>query len=235
MLQKKVPLNQTYKEKSTFKDYPKIKFLKKGYESFCLNRTNWGKYGRSYDCAITLYNVNMKDKIICELGARDSLFSSYLTRSSKKVYASDNFEGWGDLGSLEYWDDLWKRSSFDPEKHVSNFQDMRSLSYDDNSMDVIVSFSAIEHIPDDGDILASREMGRVCKKGGVVVVGTDLCLNHTWHGGGYFYDKDSLFERIINNSGCELIGEYDFSFENSDKHFLNGLEYTSVIFFLRKV
>ena len=32
-----IPLNQTYKEKQTFLDYPDIKSLYRKYENFCLN------------------------------------------------------------------------------------------------------------------------------------------------------------------------------------------------------
>ena len=229
-----IELNQSYKVSATLEEYSDIKKMKEEYERFCLETTDWGKYGRSYDCCVAMHGVDFNGKTICELGARDSLFSSYVTKFVEKVYASDTFIGWGDLGDLNHWDKLWKKSAINPERHVSHFQDMTRLSYDNNSMDVVVSFSAIEHIPGNGDIAAAKEMGRVCKPGGFVIIGTDMCRNHKWHGGGYFYDEDSLFERIINSTGCKLVGDYDFDFGNSDKNSFNGLEFTSVIFVLKK-
>jgi len=230
----KIPLNQSYKQKNTLEQYPEVKRIKDEYENFCLKNTNWGKYGRSYDCSIAMHQVDFNDKIVCELGARDSLFSSYLTKYVNKVYASDIFEGWGDLGDINYWDNLWKKSTLKPEKHVSHLQDMTKLTYDDNSMDIVVSFSAIEHV-NNGDIQSIREMARICKPGGKIIISTDFCMKHIWYGGGYFYDEASLFERLIKSSGCFLDGDYDFSFEGSDKHVLNNeLDYTSVFFILNK-
>jgi hypothetical protein len=78
-------------------------------------------------------------------------------------------------------------------------------------------------------------MGRVCKPGGTIIIGTDMCKKHTWHSGGYFYDEDSLFRRIIDPTGCTLVGEHDFSFNKSDRHDLHGLEFTSSIFVLKKL
>ena len=229
-----IPLNQTYRVNDTLKENPDIKNLKYEYERFCLEDTDWGKYGRSYDCSIAMKVVDFNDKKVCELGARDSLFSSYLTKFVKKVYASDTFIGWGDLGDLLHWDSLWKKHAFSPGRHVSEFQDMTKLSYEDNSMDVVVSFSAIEHITGDGDIMAAREIGRVCKPGGFVIIGTDMCESYKWYSGGYFYDEKSLFDRIINQTGCEIVGDYNFDFEGSDISSVDGLEYTSVITVLRK-
>jgi 2-polyprenyl-3-methyl-5-hydroxy-6-metoxy-1,4-benzoquinol methylase len=229
-----IPLNQSYKQKITFEQYPKIKTIKDEYEKFCLN-TNWGKYGRSYDCSIAMHQVDFNNKTVCELGARDSLFSSYLTRFVNKIYVSDIFEEWGNLGDLKKWESFWKINSFSPDNLVAERQDMRKLSYQDNSMDVVVSFSAIEHIKNNGDIQSIREMARICKSGGKIVISTDLCMKHLWYSGGYFYDEASLFDRIINSSGGSLYGNYDFSFEKSDRHILNNaIDYTSVFFILNK-
>ena len=229
-----MPLNQSYQKEKTFKDYPEIRDIKQEYEDWCLNKVKWNKYGRSYDCAMSLYNVDFKDKTVCELGARDSLFCAYLTDQVKEIRASDTFMGWGDLGDINFWRKKWEESSFDKNKLVVEFQDMRKLSYTDEYFDVVVSFSAIEHIPNNGDILAAREMGRVCKKGGTVIIGTDISDTHKWESGGYFYDTESLKNRIINNTGCELIGDCDFDFNRSEINTFNNIKYSSVIFFLRK-
>jgi len=233
-MSEKAALNQVYQEKKTFEDHPEIKKIYDDYIDWCLNDAGWHKYGRAYDCSVALKQIDFKDKIVCELGARDSIFSSYLTKIVEKIYASDTFMGWGDLGDLKFWENLWDKFSFDKSKHVSEYQDMQKLSYEDNSMDVVVSFSAIEHIPNGGDILAAKEMGRVCKPGGKIVIGTDMCSSHQWHHGGYFYDEKALFERIIESTGCSLVGTSDFNFDNSEKHELSGLDYTSTIFVLKK-
>jgi SAM-dependent methyltransferase len=228
-----ISLNQTYQSKKTFSDYPEIKRIKDDYENYCLNVAKWHKYGRSYDCALSLFYVDFADKIVCELGARDSIFSSYLTKNSKKVYVSDNFVGW-DLGELDYWGKMWRSFAHNESKLICEYQDMKNLQYDNNSMDIVISFSAIEHIPQDGDIKAAIEIGRVCAKNGIIIISTEMCRNHVWISGGYFYDEKTIFDRIINPTGCKLIGGYNFDFDKSDKSFFNGTEYTSVIMFLKK-
>jgi SAM-dependent methyltransferase len=232
----KIPLNQTYQEEQTLIDYPEIKELKQEYEKFCLEEAKWHKYGRSYDCALSLHQLDFKDKVVAELGARDSIFSSYLTKMAKKVHVSDTFLGWGDLGDLKYWTELWKKFSPHPERLFCEFQDMTRLSYPDEYFDIVVSFSAIEHIPDFGDVTAAKEMARVCKTGGHIVIGTEIKEGETvWASGSYFYSEKDMIKRLIESSGCELVGDSDFSYERSDKTSFSGIDFTSCTFCLQKV
>ncbi len=60
----------------------------------------------------------------------------------------------------------------------SQIQDGRSLTYEDASFDAAYSVSVLEHIPDDGDSLAIRELMRVVRPGGVIVVTTPFDLVH---------------------------------------------------------
>jgi len=228
-----IHLNQYYNQEATYSQFPKVREIEDAYKKFCLEDAKWHKYGRSFDCAVSLYNVDFKDKVVYELGARDSLFCSYLTKDASKVFASDVFLGWGDLGDLDYWTKLWKKSAINPERLTCEFQDMTSLTYADDSADIVVSFSAIEHIHQ-GDTKAIIEASRVCKPGGTIIIGTDACASHNWVRGGYFYDNASLKERLIDPSGCELIGETSFDFNNCDKHNIGNFQFTSCIFFLKK-
>lgn len=52
----------------------------------------------------------------------------------------------------------------------AEMQDGRRLSYGDHTFDAAYSVSVLEHIPDRGDSAAIRELVRVVKPGGVVVV-----------------------------------------------------------------
>ena len=59
-----------------------------------------------------------------------------------------------------------------PGKVWSEVQDGRSLSYPSESFDAAYSVSVLEHIPNGGDSAALRELVRVVKPGGTVVVTT---------------------------------------------------------------
>jgi len=230
-----IPLNQTYKENQTFLEYPKIKLLYNEYNNYCLNIAKWHKTGRTYDCALSLFRCDFNNKVVCELGARDSIFSSFLTQYVNMVHTSDIFMGWGDLGTLEFWDKKWKDYAFHPEKIFTSKQNMAQIKYPDNFFDIVISFSAIEHIYQQ-DVIAIQEMVRICKPGGKIIISTDIANTHQWVSGGYFYDEQSLFNRLIIPSRCVIDGDYDFSFMNTDQEILNNtnLKYTSAFFILKK-
>jgi SAM-dependent methyltransferase len=101
-------------------------------------------------------------------------------------------------------------------------QDARHLTYQDAFFDRIFSISVLEHIPDDGDSSAMREIARVLKPGGL------LTLTVPFSSAGYheefldgrvyergekgqatFYqrhhDMDSLRSRLIEPSGLTLL------------------------------
>ncbi len=230
-----IPLNQSYRVKATLKAYPRIAEIKREFELWITSSTDYHKAGRTYDDAITLYRIDFTDKKVCELGARDSFLSPYLTKVAASVDASDIFTGWGDLGTIMKWRGLWMECAINPDRLRVSKRDMRDTAYKDNMFDVVVSFSAIEHIAFDGDIKAAREMARICKPGGFVVIGTDMAATHRFSNG-YFYDAQSLFDRIINPTGCVLFSEHDFSWARADhsKSVHQIFFSTCCIFVLRK-
>jgi SAM-dependent methyltransferase len=52
----------------------------------------------------------------------------------------------------------------------SELQDARTLSYADDSFDLVYSLSVVEHIPGDGDSVAMNEIGRVLRPGGRAII-----------------------------------------------------------------
>lgn len=97
--------------------------------------------------------------------------------------------------------------------------DATCLPYENNSFDVVTSISVIEHIPDDGDSLAVKEMWRVLKPGGKMVItvpcakegyeewrdkdayGLGLSQQNEKYFFQRFYDTSSLQSRIFNHVG----------------------------------
>lgn len=74
----------------------------------------------------------------------------------------------GDITSVEYDPDCY---AFTKEKvpHINLVQgSILDLEFEDNSFDLVCAFDVIEHVEDDQ--LGVKEMQRVCKPGGMVVV-----------------------------------------------------------------
>ncbi len=261
----KVPLNQLYKEKITQKQYPLVKEVYDKIREHSLKNgfvhENGRIKGRPYDDAV-LYAIikerglSFEGAQICDLGARDGIFGAWLTQEvgpNGKVYISDYFEGWGkgtenDLGQIEEWTKTWTKNAPNPDIIVCEHQDITKLSYDDNMFDYTISTSVIEHVHGQveyrGDMVAIRELARITKPGGYILLSTDMTKGEEndgdskWYGGTFYYNKVDLFDRIINPSGCELVGEYDFDFDHPDHTDIlyrdNIGTTSSVVFALRK-
>jgi SAM-dependent methyltransferase len=101
-------------------------------------------------------------------------------------------------------------------------QDARQLSYADDSFDRVFSISVLEHIPDDGDSQAMREIARVLRPGGIVTLTVpfdvrghrDEYVNgdvyeRAGNGAPTFYqrhyDRSTLIERLVVPSGLTLV------------------------------
>lgn len=101
-----------------------------------------------------------------------------------------------------------------------------SLGFKDNTFDKVFSISVLEHIPGDGDTKTMKELGRVLKPGGRLVVTVPYAVKyrneyikqdvynlHNGKSGGnfhwsHFYDESALRKKLIENSGLELEGVY---------------------------
>ena len=110
-----------------------------------------------------------------------------------------------------------------PGRVISEVQDARTLPYEDNSFDAAYSVSVLEHIPESGDTAAIREITRVVRPGGLIVVTTpystgyrETMVQHSVYerkGGApgdpvfyeRHYDHASLTSRLIDPSGAQLV------------------------------
>lgn len=257
----KVPLNQTYKRSKTYEDYPEIKTtFDELYEFAVFNnqfRTNKDSVtgemvvnpiGRIYDQSV-IYNAigNWTDKVVCELGARDGIFCSYLTNYVKDIYVSDYFQEWGkgtenDLGQIERWEKIWKSCSPNPDRLHVETQNITELRYCNDSFDVVIATGVMQHLHPQckgfADIIAIREMVRICKPGGFIALSLEMGVTSKWVSGTYYYSLDDVNKRIIKPSGCKLLGESNFEIEHIDNDAItehNGFKpVTSAVFILQK-
>jgi SAM-dependent methyltransferase len=105
----------------------------------------------------------------------------------------------------------------------SQVEDGRSLSFPDSSFEAAYSVSVLEHIPGSGDSVAIRELVRVVKPGGLVVLTVPYDAKHrdtyvdrpvyererTAQDEMVFferhYDRETLRERLVEPSGARLL------------------------------
>jgi len=109
-----------------------------------------------------------------------------------------------------------------PGRVHSEVQDGRALTYTDNCFDAAYSVSVLEHIPDRGDSAAIRELIRVVRPGGVVVVTVpyDRRYRETFVEGPVYerkpigsepvfferhYDRETLAERLLNSGPAQVV------------------------------
>src|SRR4051794_4224528 len=110
-----------------------------------------------------------------------------------------------------------------PGRVHSEVQDGRALPYEDASFDAAYSVSVLEHIPGDGDSAAIRELLRVVRPGGrvIITVPYDRRYRETFVDGPVYertpvasekmfyerhYDRESLAARLFVSGGevCDL-------------------------------
>jgi SAM-dependent methyltransferase len=109
-----------------------------------------------------------------------------------------------------------------PGRVHSEIQDGRALAYEDASFDAAFSVSVLEHIPDKGDAMAIRELIRIVRPGGVVVVTVpfDRQYRETFVRGPVYertpiasepvfferhYDGKTLAARLLPTDVCEVV------------------------------
>ena len=109
-----------------------------------------------------------------------------------------------------------------PGRVRSEVQDGRALEYADCSFDAAFSVSVLEHIPDDGDSKAMRELIRVVRPGGTIVVTVpyDRQYRETFVDGPVYerrplanerlfferhYDRQTLGARLQQPGACDVI------------------------------
>jgi SAM-dependent methyltransferase len=103
----------------------------------------------------------------------------------------------------------------EPRRLVVQHMDARNLRFENGTFDLVYSCSAIEHFGTVEDIkIASREIGRVLKPGGLMSISTELCLSGSsqWLGNSTMLLKPAdIFDLIVKPSGCEMVDEPNFT------------------------
>jgi SAM-dependent methyltransferase len=182
--------------------------------------------------ALDRLGVLARDKVALAVAAGHENIIYYLTQRLQKVYASDIYgEGSFAAEGTASTDVLANFAAYSPFKDwdASRVEvlklDARNLSrFADASVDIVFSFSSIEHFPvwgngsanpHTGAAQAMAEQARVLKPGGVCIAATEVILNGReeceWPD---FFTPEELVQFVVNPAtagGLELIEDIDWS------------------------
>lgn len=83
-------------------------------------------------------------------------------------------------------------------------QDARKLNYENASFDKVYSISVLEHIPDDGDMLTVREIGRILRPGGICSITVPFSTTFKT-----IYKNSAVYEREFKDEPVFFSRLYD--------------------------
>lgn len=159
--------------------------------------------------------------LVLDVGSPKLLSLFLAARVGSKVHATDLLDYFfGECGTHAD-----RVLGVNRDRYAMQAMDARALTYPEGMFDRVFSISAIEHIPDDGDRTAMRELARVLKPGGV------CCVTVPWSDRGYkedykrrgdpdaywvasseervfyqrAYDRPTLESRLVKPSGLEVV------------------------------
>jgi len=195
-----------------------------------------------------------------DVGAGKERLLFYLANKLKKVVGIDlyDFDERGKFSVTSQADILKNPSKYAPfsyrEDHLEiKKMDARHLEFDDNSFDIVLSVSSIEHFGGHtGSQESMIEISRVLKHGGVAAITTECILNGIKHPENF--TPQDLDDFLIKPSGLELIEPIDYDTTELEPYIKNPLKvpqkakfphfvlthekrgdiWTSVTFFLKK-
>jgi SAM-dependent methyltransferase len=197
------------------------------------------------------------DASIVSVGAGHEMVLYWLANHARRVIATDMYEGvWRDKQGREGDPDVLQRpEDFAPfpyrRDHLTFMKmDGRRLAFRDRSFDIAYSLSSIEHFGGmAGAVATVREMGRVLKPGGVLVLATEYVLEGPSHPETF---RPHEIGDLIDQPGLELVQPIDesvyqrYSYRPVDlykapyqtPHMVvrfNETVFTTVMMFLRRV
>ena len=173
------------------------------------------EYFRCLEDPLVYNNLKLEKGLkLLDIGSSTTIFPLFVCSKEITVVATDIDDR---VLNLKNDANILKLEDFRAE-----MQDARKLPYADNYFDRISAISTLEHIPNDGDSKAIKEMARVLKEEGILVITVPY---------GYFederqqyisyyqrvYNKEDILKKLIHPSGLEIVqirffGETNFNF-----------------------
>lgn len=172
------------------------------------------------ECLAGINEMGTQSLKVLDIGSPKLLSLFLALKRNHTVYATDIQDPEIFRRYKQHFDD-WRSFRNPLGQYIVEFQDARSLEYADNTLDVVFSLEVLGHIPDEGDMIAMRELRRVLKKGGLAIIAVpyaskanELFVEHNvyerrYQGEPIFflrqYDEHSLQNRLIKPSGLVLV------------------------------
>jgi SAM-dependent methyltransferase len=171
-----------------------------------------GEYFRNLEYPLVYERLSLrKGMSVLDVGCGRSLFPLFMYWNDLHVTALEINEDYlSYLRSLRNVASWGKMASSGSLELVHS--DSRNIPFPDGHFDRACNIGSIEHIRDDGDIVTIREMARVLKPGGIVVISVPFSFSYLEQESSdycpYFerrYDVNALYERLICPSKLTLI------------------------------
>ncbi len=171
------------------------------------------------ECLSAIDAVDAKSLKILDIGSPKLLSLFLALKRNHTVFATDLQDHEIFNRYKQHFED-WQALRGSPGEYIVEFQDARSLQYEDDTFDVVFSLEVLGHIPAEGDMSAMQEIERVLKKGGVAVIAVPYAnkaedifvkndvYDRQYEGEPVFYlrqfDEQSLQDRLVMTSNMVL-------------------------------
>ena len=209
-------------EKSITGSLSSLLFFNMSFGSEAIRNSIYHPRNIEYPLVINRLNAR-KDTIVLDIGSGRSLPPFYLVKEGAKVCCLDLDENFMVLKDYAYKHGF--KNYVENKRLNIEIGDARNLPFPDNYFDRVYAISTIEHIPNDGDISAVKEIARVLKPEGIAVLTVD-CLGdylEEWQRvpffSGYQYEKE-ISEQSSKSSGKKE-NPYSFFIRFYDKKSMN--------------
>lgn len=154
--------------------------------------------GRVRICLKTLTSLGLRNKYIVDVGSSIGWLEEKLTKyAPKKLVGVEP-----DAGAVSYSTRRVKKAKF-IQGHASN------LPVSDGIADIVVMFDTFEHVPKKDERKVLKEVNRVLKKGGKLVLSTPnsnpitTILDPAWYFGHRHYNGEYL-KSLIREAGFKI-------------------------------
>lgn len=162
-----------------------------------------------YPWAITRHPLP-DGEIVLDAGCGVSALPIYLAARGATVVAIDNDMRWLSMEG--------RAATFHRVPVVPVQMDMTALAFPDESFDRVYCISVLEHIEQERQPTAVREMVRVLRPGGLFYLTVDYDERERRSDDDVVYDRLALQRWGIAPSGCEIEGTTDYSRPDWDEH-----------------